>query len=50
MMLDELLDQSIPGGCPDCGAIQRLTTDGTGVYMLEVRHDDSCPYFGRVTR
>ena len=42
--LAALLDQRIPGGCPDCDAYQELTTDGSGIYVLTVRHDDTCPF------
>lgn len=49
MTFTDLLDQDLAGGCDDCDAVQRLTTDGAGVYVLEVRHDDSCPYLARVT-
>ena len=49
-MFEALLNQRIPGGCEDCDAYQVMTTDGSGVYVLEVRHDDSCPYLRRVTR
>jgi hypothetical protein len=47
-MFEALLDQRIPGGCDDCDAYQQLTTDGSGIYLLEVFHDDSCPYLSRI--
>lgn len=49
-ILDALLGGRIPGGCDDCDAYQELTTDGSGIYVLAVRHDASCPYLQGVTR
>ena len=49
-MLEPLPDQPIPGGCDDCDAVQRLTTDGAGIYVLTVEHDASCPWLLGVTR
>ena len=43
-MPEALPDQPIPGGCDDCDAVQRLTTDGGGIYVLTVFHDASCPW------
>lgn len=48
-MLEALPDQPIPGGCDDCDAVQRLTTDGTGIYVLTVFHDDTCPWLNART-
>jgi hypothetical protein len=33
----------IPGGCDDCDAYQTLETEGSGVSVLTVHHDASCP-------
>jgi hypothetical protein len=46
-MFEGLLDQRIPGGCDDCDAYQELTTDGSGVYMLAIRHDNTCPWLAQ---
>lgn len=35
----------IPGGCDDCDAYQTLETDASGVTVLTVHHDDSCPWW-----
>ena len=43
-MLEALPDQPIPGGCDDCDAYQVLTQPVPGVYVVEVRHDDTCPW------
>ena len=48
-MLEALSDQPIPGGCDDCDAVQRLTTDGAGIYVLTVFHDDTCPWLNART-
>jgi hypothetical protein len=38
----------MPGGCDDCGAYQELAQVERGVYVLEVRHDATCPEFRRI--
>ena len=43
-VLDALLGGRIPGGCDDCDAYQELSTDGSGIYVLAIRHDDTCPW------
>ena len=48
-MLDALPNRPIPGGCDDCDAVQRLTTDGAGIYVLTVFHDDTCPWLNART-
>lgn len=35
----------IDGGCDDCTAYSDLIDHGGGVYVLAVRHDESCPAF-----
>jgi hypothetical protein len=49
-MFEALLDQRIPGGCDDCDAYQQLTTDGSGIYVLAVRHDATCPWLSQRDR
>jgi len=39
-------DQSMTGlsyECPDCASEAQLVQVTPGVYVLEVRHDDTCP-------
>lgn len=38
----------IPGGCPDCDAVQVVDRIGPNVYGLTVRHDDTCPTYRRI--
>jgi hypothetical protein len=33
--------------CPDCNADTELVQVSPGVHVLEVRHDDSCPWFNQ---
>jgi len=47
--LDALAGRRIPGGCDDCDAYQEMTTDGAGVYVLTVFHDDTCPWLNART-
>lgn len=42
-MLNEAVGQDIPGGCDDCGAVQRMRKEDDGIYVLNVQHDDRCP-------
>ncbi len=34
--------------CPDCASETELRRDDDGVFLLEVRHDDTCPTFRRI--
>ena len=38
------------GGCPDCGAYSELFDSGGGVYVLAVRHDETCPSYRAMER
>lgn len=49
-VLDALTGQQMPGGCDDCDAYQTVTRQDTGVYVLAVHHDDTCPFYRRITR
>jgi hypothetical protein len=43
-LAEQLRDQHVPGGCDDCDAWQTLT-GSSGVYVLGVHHDDTCPTY-----
>jgi hypothetical protein len=38
----------VMGGCGDCNAVQEMRDAGPGVWVLEVRHDPTCPTFRRI--
>jgi len=46
--LDDLFQQSedepIPGGCDRCSAYQTFTSPAPGVHLVNVHHDDWCPF------
>ena len=46
-MFDALKGARIPGGCDDCDAYQVITDDPTcpGVTVIQIRHDETCPYY-----
>lgn len=52
--LDELLGplagQAIPGGCDQCEADQVPHQEYPGVWRLQIRHDDGCPFYARIRR
>lgn len=31
--------------CPDCDSEAEVTEPVTGFYYLQIRHDDTCPWF-----
>jgi hypothetical protein len=39
----------ILGGCPDCDAYQTLTED-SGVWIVGVHHDDTCPNLAAIEK
>ncbi|MDP9431752.1 MAG: hypothetical protein M3P91_03275 [Actinomycetota bacterium] len=41
--LDGLTGRRLPGGCDDCTAFQTVEQQASGVYVLLVHHDDTCP-------
>lgn len=43
-MLAPLAGQRIDGGCDDCHAYQELEQVEPGVWVLNVRHDNTCPF------
>ena len=43
--LDAMTGKRIPGGCDDCDAYQVMVRCEAGVYVLEVHHDDTCPFY-----
>lgn len=43
--LDAMADRRLPGGCDDCAAYQMVNKASEGVYLLEIRHDQTCPYY-----
>ncbi len=36
------------GACPDCDATTELVDHGHGLWLLEIRHDDTCPTYRRL--
>jgi hypothetical protein len=40
----------IPGGCDQCHAYQTVTPITSGVWILNVHHDDWCPFLRRLER
>lgn len=49
-VLEHLTGHRLPGGCDDCDAYQTVTQHGDGVYVLTVRHDETCPFYIGATR
>lgn len=47
--LDAMTGHRMPGGCDDCTAHQALDVV-SGVYVLTVHHDDTCPSYRGMTR
>lgn len=43
-MLEDFVNKRVAGGCDDCDAYQEITTDGSGIYVLAIYHDATCPY------
>lgn len=43
-VLDAMTGRRLPGGCDDCNAYQTVTTQGGGLYVLTVHHDETCPW------
>jgi|GEM_PF-2286554 len=48
-MLDAMTDKRLPGGCDDCDAYQVMVKAEAGVYVLQVHHDDTCPFYRQAT-
>ena len=44
-MLDAMTGKRIPGGCDDCDAYQTMREEAPGVYVLQVSHDETCPFY-----
>jgi hypothetical protein len=40
----------IPGGCPDCNAYRELMEVASGVAVLAVFHDDTCPMLAAIAK
>lgn len=49
-VLDQMTGHQMPGGCDDCTAYQTLDRHVTGVYLLVVHHDDTCPAYRALPR
>jgi len=47
--LNQFVGARVPGGCPDCDAVQTVHRDGPGVWRIVVAHDDSCTTYRRLT-
>ena len=39
-----LIGVRTPGGCDDCNAYQETEQVADGVILVNVRHDDTCPF------
>ncbi len=46
--LAALAGQRLAGGCEDCNAEQVLSEHSPGVFVLEIRHDPTCPTYRRI--
>ncbi len=46
--LAALTGQRLAGGCDDCNAEQVLAEHAPGVFVLEIRHDPTCPTYQRI--
>jgi hypothetical protein len=46
--LDAMTGRPLPGGCDDCDAVQELAQVERGVYVLQIRHDVTCPEYRRI--
>lgn len=49
-ILGPLEGAEIPGGCDDCDAYQTVEAVQSGVWVLTVHHDDSCPTWMAIQR
>ena len=38
----------VMGGCATCNAVQEMREVDPGVWVLEVRHDPTCPTYRRI--
>lgn len=45
--LGPLDGQEIPGGCDHCDAYQKIELVERGLWMLNVYHDDACPFLAQ---
>lgn len=48
--LDSLVGSRASGGCEDCNAIQSMSRDEFGIYVLSVEHDATCPTLASIER
>lgn len=48
--LDALVGTSFNGGCDDCGARHKLAKDPSGIYVLTIEHDPTCPALAAMER
>jgi len=37
----------IPGGCDSCDAYQSVVPKAAGMYVIQVHHDEWCPFLNR---
>ena len=49
-LLGPLDGARVPGGCEDCDAYQTVEAATLGVWVLNVHHDDDCPFLAEVQR
>jgi hypothetical protein len=43
-LFEQIEDQPIPGGCERCDAYQTVSTVAPGVHVMNVHHDEWCPF------
>ena len=48
--LDALVGSTMLGGCDDCHAEQTMRRDESGVYVLQIAHDPTCPTLRKMER
>jgi hypothetical protein len=44
-LLGSLDGARFPGGCDSCNAYQTVCSEAPGVWLLDIFHDDECPFF-----
>jgi len=47
-LLGPLDGTRVPGGCDHCDAYQTVTPIEAGVWVVNVYHDDDCPFYATV--
>jgi hypothetical protein len=45
-IFESIAGQRFEGGCDDCNAWQEMTRQH-GIYVIEISHDDTCPFLAQ---